>query len=78
MRFLTLAVLSVSTLAFIPGSFATQVPNRDPPSVQPNAYVYDGDFSTYGNRWREPNGYKPCPADVLLADGRHACLGTPD
>jgi len=29
------------------------------------------------SRWQEPRGYKPCPADVVLANGRHACLGCP-
>ena len=29
------------------------------------------------SRWREPRGYKPCPAAVVLANGRHACLGLP-
>jgi hypothetical protein len=30
------------------------------------------------SRWQEPRGYKPCPAAVVLANGRHACLGLPD
>lgn len=29
------------------------------------------------SRWQEPRGYKPCPANVVLATGRHACLGCP-
>lgn len=29
------------------------------------------------SRWREPRGYKPCPAAVVLANGHHACLGLP-
>jgi hypothetical protein len=30
------------------------------------------------SRWQEPRGYRPCPADVVLANGRHACLGLPN
>lgn len=44
------------------------------------AYHYHPRCGTVAEQmqWQEPCRYHPCPANVVLANGRHACLGFPD
>jgi hypothetical protein len=76
MRFLIVAAASVSALAFASGATAQQAPT---PSIPPSApATSQDDTARQHSQWfTEPNTYKPCPASVVLADGRHICLGCP-
>jgi hypothetical protein len=74
MRSLIIAVVSVSALAFASGAFAQTA--QQPP--KPSTAGSQDDIARQHSQWfTEPNTYKPCPASVVLADGRHVCLGCP-
>ena len=53
----------------------TPPPNETTPA--PSATTDRSQSPEDESRWREPRGYRPCPAAVVLANGRHACLGLP-
>jgi hypothetical protein len=77
MRFLIITV-SVSAMALATGAFAQTTPQ--PPSAAGPGGTGLGmaaDRKEHPNWFTEPNTYKPCPASVALADGRHICLGCP-
>jgi hypothetical protein len=50
----------------------------DHPAPASNGAANRGESPDDVSRWQEPRGYRPCPADVVLANGRHACLGLPN
>ena len=77
MRFLIIAV-SVSAMALATGAFAQTRP-QSPPAAAPGGTGLGmaDDQKAHPNWFTEPNTYKPCPASVVLADGRHICLGCP-
>jgi hypothetical protein len=84
MRFLIVAV-SVCGLALATGAFAQTAP-KSPPATQttpqsPPALAtgtgMDIERKAHPDWFTEPNTYKPCPSSVVLADGRHVCLGCP-
>jgi len=72
MRFLTIAV-AVSASALATGAFAQTAPRSAPPPVA------TGEAQQQLPRWDKEDKipYKPCPTSVVLADGRHVCLGCP-
>jgi hypothetical protein len=79
MRFLIVAVALISALAFASGAFAQTAPQSSqaaPPSGGTGGGL-DTEQRGHPNWFTEPNTYKPCPASVVLADGRHICLGCP-
>lgn len=61
-----IAVSLVATFASGGGASAHRADLRT--GAEPYGHVATG---------TRPSYYRPCPADVLLADGRHACLGCP-
>jgi len=75
MRFLIVAVASVLALAFASGAFG-QTAQQSPPPPTTGAGT-DTTRQEHPAWFTEPNTYKPCPASVVLADGRHVCLGCP-
>jgi hypothetical protein len=79
MRFLIVAVASVSVLAFASGAFAQKAAPQSAPA--PASGGTGGGLETeqrgHPSWFTEPKTYKPCPASVVLADGRHICLGCP-
>jgi hypothetical protein len=79
MRFLIVAVATVSALAFASGAFAQSAPQSS--QAAPPSGGTGGGLQTeergHPNWFTEPNTYKPCPASVVLANGRHICLGCP-
>jgi hypothetical protein len=70
MRFLTIAV-AVSALALATGAFAQTAPRSAPPPVATG----EAQLPRWDKEDKIP--YKPCPTSVVLADGRHVCLGCP-
>ena len=75
MRILIVAVTSVSALAFASGAFAQTAQQTPPPTTTGTGT--DATRQEHPGWFTEPNTYKPCPASVVLADGRHICLGCP-
>jgi hypothetical protein len=66
-----LGALGAFSLAALPSASAHPVRGHHHTSLgQASPIPNDG--------WREPDGYEPCPAQVVMADGRPACLGLPD
>jgi hypothetical protein len=74
MRFLIIAV-SVSALVLATGAFAQTAPKSPPPPTTGTGM--DIERKAHPEWFTEPNTYKPCPSSVVLADGRHVCLGCP-
>lgn len=71
MRLLMIACLSVSVLALIPGAFAQTAQHPSPP----NPSVAQDDVEHQHPDWfKEPDRYRPCPANVEFPGGRHTCL----
>ena len=79
MRFLIVAVLLASALAFASGAYAQTAPQSSAPAA-PSGGTGTGlaiEHQAHPSWFTEPNTYKPCPSSVVLADGRHVCLGCP-
>jgi hypothetical protein len=74
MRFLIIPV-SVSALALATAAFAQTTPQSPPPPTTGTGM--DIERKAHPEWFTEPNTYKPCPSSVVLADGRHVCLGCP-
>jgi hypothetical protein len=76
MGYRTVAVVAAAaTLLAAPSATARNLDRNGPSS---HRAVGQTDLPAIGRRWREPDWYQPCPADVVLGSGRHACLGLPD
>ena len=79
MRFLIVAVLLASALAFASGAYAQTAPQSSAPAA-PSGGTGGGlaiEQQAHPRWFTEPNTYKPCPSSVVFADGRHVCLGCP-
>jgi hypothetical protein len=76
MRLLIVAVTSVSALAFASGAFAQAAPqsSQAPPPGGGTGGGLETEQRGHPNWFTEPNTYKPCPASVVLADGRQFAL----
>jgi hypothetical protein len=80
MRFLIVAVLLASALAFSSGAYAQTAPQPSAPAT-PSGGTGSGletERKAHPNWFTEPNTYKPCPGSVVFPDGRPACLGCPE
>jgi len=75
MRFLIVAVTSVSALAFASGAFGETAQKSPPPPTTGTGT--DATRQEHPVWFTEPNTYKPCPSSVVLANGQHVCLGCP-
>ena len=74
MRFLIIAIW-VCALALATGASAQTAPRSSPPPATVGA---DATQKEHPRRFTEEQmPYKPCPTSVVLADGRHVCLGCP-
>lgn len=84
MRYLTIALLAATATFLTIESANSQTAGSanpqtaDHPAPAANVAANRSESSDDVSRWQEPRGYRPCPADVVLANGRHACLGLPD
>lgn len=76
MRYWTIALLAATATFLTIESANSQA--ADHPAPAANGAANYSASTDDESRWQEPRGYKPCPADVVLANGRHACLGLPN
>jgi hypothetical protein len=83
MRYWTIALLAATATFLTIESANSQTAESNPqtadhPAPAANGAANRSESPDDVSRWQEPRGYRPCPADVVLANGRHACLGLPD
>jgi hypothetical protein len=81
MRYWIIALLAVTATFLTIESANSEAANSqatDHPAAASSGTANRSGSPDDESRWQEPRGYKPCPADVVLANGRHACLGLPD
>lgn len=84
MRYWTIALLAATATFLTIESANSQTAESanpqtaDHPAPAANGVANRSESPDDVSRWQEPRGYRPCPADVVLANGRHACLGLPD
>jgi hypothetical protein len=75
MRKLPLFVLLVLSTG-IAGASAQEPPTASTQQPSPPGAALDVTEQQHPEWFRETYKYRPCPADVVFQDGRHACLGT--
>ena len=75
--FIIAGLLAGSALLGSVSTGAAQSPTLDKPAA-PSVASQTGPAPIVDPRWTaETAGYHPCPADVVMSDGRHDCLGMP-
>lgn len=75
MRHWIIALLAATATFFIIEAANSQT--ADHPAPASNGTINRSQSPDNESLWQEPRRYKPCPADVVFANGRHACLGCP-
>ena len=76
--FIIAGLLAGSALLGSVSTGAAQSPTSDKPAAPSVPTSQTGPAPIVDPRWTaETAGYHPCPADVVMSDGRHDCLGMP-
>ncbi len=71
MRLLMIAAIAIPVLTLVPSAFA----QTDQQSAPSHAQITNDTVEKQHPDWfTEPDSYKPCPANVEFANGRHGCL----
>jgi hypothetical protein len=71
MRLVIAVIIAASTL--VSSAFAQDTKSSPPSGAGSIAQVQ----AQHPGWFKEPNFYRPCPADVEFRDGLRACLGRP-
>jgi hypothetical protein len=73
MRLSMVALVAVSTMALTASASA-----QGTSSPSPAPLTHQDITQQHPDLYVESNTYKPCPANVVFSNGRHACLGLPE